>query len=249
MQAFLTVFMFAILTGCIPMKAVFLGMPDNKDIDRFPFSTIESSTDCFRFYTDKGRTGSKIRVNEWSSGSPFFVTLDELNKHRPVRSFLVIRNDTLLYEFYGDGISEETLHPSYSVAKSFTSALIGIVIDEGHIKSERDFVLDHIPELKGISGSEELRIEHLLNMTSGIKYSLRSDAILYYGNDVTKAWKLIEFENRPGTKQQYLNVNVQLLGLILYRATGKMPSEYLTEKIWKPINMCNNAIWTVDKKG
>ena len=238
-----------LFNACIPIKAVFLGAPDKKDILRFRSSKIEAGDDCFQFENDVSGIGPKIRVNEWSSGSPDFVSLDELNRHRPVRSFLVIRNDTLLYSFYGQGTTEMDVNASYSVAKSFTSALIGIAIQDGFIDSERDLVIDHVPELKDIPGAEDLRIEHLLNMTSGMKYRLKTDAVLYYGNDVKKALKHIEFECTPGTKQQYLNINVQLLGIILHRATGKKPSEYLSEKIWKPLGMCSNAIWTTDKKG
>ena len=237
------------LSGCIPFKAVFLGAPDNKDIQRFPSSTIEAGNDCFQFHADRSGIANRIKVNEWGSGSPYFVSLDQLATNHSTRSLLVIKNDTLLYSYYGEGTDSDDLNASYSVAKSFTSALIGIAIQEGHIKSERDFVSDYLPELKEIEGSETLRIEHLLNMTSGIKYKLQTDAVLYYGGNVAKTLKQVEFTSAPGTYQEYLNVNIQMLGLIIHRATGKKPSEYLTEKIWKPINMCSNATWTVDKKG
>lgn len=238
-----------LLGGCIPFKAVFLGAPDKKDIVRFRSSEIEAGEPCFRFYQDNSEIGQHIKVNEWSSGSPDFVGLDELANRHKTRSLLVIKNDTLLYEYYGQGTNAESLGASYSMAKSFTSALIGIAIKEGHIKSERDLVVDYLPVLTTYDQSKNLRVEHLLNMTSGIKYSLQADAIVYYGSDVTKALKHIEFECEPGTKQLYLNINIQMLGLIIQKATGKKPSEYLTEKIWKPLNMCSDATWTTDKKG
>ena len=236
-------------SGCIPVKSIFLGAPDKNDIKRFKSSTILAGEDCFQFHEDESGTASRLRVNEWSSGSPYFVTLDELAKNHATRSFLIIKNDTLLYSYYGEGTNAQDLNASYSVAKSFTSALIGIAIDEGLIKSERDFVVDYLPELKEVERAGQLRIEHLLNMTSGIKYKLKTDAVLYYGIDVAKTLKYIEFSRKPGTYQEYLNINIQILGLILQRATGKKPSEYLTDKIWKPLEMCSNATWTVDKKG
>ena len=52
----------------------------------------------------------------------------------------------------------------------------------------------------------------------------------------------------PGTKQHYLNINIELLGLVLKRATGISPSKYLEDKIWKPIGMCSNGVWSTDKK-
>tara|TARA_R110000868_G_scaffold210612_1_gene460690 strand:+ start:182 stop:1336 length:1155 start_codon:yes stop_codon:yes gene_type:complete len=238
-----------LFSGCALTRGVFLGFPDKKDIHRFPSSEIAAGTDCFQFYEDVNVISENLKVTDWSSGSPYFVTLNQLNESRPVRSMLIIRNDTLLYDFHGQKTTALDLNTSYSVAKSFTSALIGIAIEEGKIKSVHDKVVDYIPELKRIPKSEKLELEHLLNMTSGFKLKLITDAQLYYGNDVLKALKNVEFEHEPGTYQEYINLDVQLLGLILHRATGKKASEYLSEKIWKPINMCSDAIWTVDKKG
>jgi CubicO group peptidase (beta-lactamase class C family) len=65
--------------------------------------------------------------------------------------------------------------------------LIGIAVDEGHIKSEKDAVIKYIPELKNTAYAEQLTIEHLLNHTSGIKYNLAMDATIYYGRNSLKA--------------------------------------------------------------
>lgn len=244
----LIVFSFSV-TGCFLARGVFLGYPDSKDISRFRSNKIEAGDECFEFKIDESGVGGRLKVNDRTSGSPYFVTLNELSNSRPVRSFLVIRDDTLLYSFYGKKITDESYHPSYSIAKSYTSALIGIAIKEGHINSVHDRVVDHIPELKMLEGSDKLEVEHLLNMTSGFKLKLSTDAVIYYGNDILKALKQIEFSHTPGTYQEYININVQLLGLILHRSTGVKPSEYLSQKIWQPINACSDAIWTSDKKG
>lgn len=237
------------LSGCFAVRGVFLGYPDSNDIHRFSSNAIESGKDCFQFKTDESGVGEGLKVNDRTSGSPYFVTLEELNNSRPVRSFLVIKNDTVLYSFYGKKITEETLHPSYSIAKSYTSALIGIAIKEGHINGVHDKVIDYIPELESLDGADKLEIEHLLNMTSGFKLKLSTDAVIYYGNNVLKALNQIEFAHAPGTYQEYININVQLLGLILHRSTGMKASEYLSQEIWQPINACSDAIWTIDKKG
>ncbi len=236
-------------SGCALMRGIFLGYPDAKDILRFPASEVAAGDDCFEFHFDVNGITKSLKVTDWSSGSPYFVTLDALNLSRPVRSMLIIRNDTLLYEFYGQKTTYSDLSPSYSVAKSFTSALIGVAINEGDIESVRDKVVDYLPELKGVPMADKLEVKHLLNMTSGIKLKLKTDAEIYYGNDVVHALRSVEFTHRPGTYQEYVNLNVQLLGIILHRATGKRPSEYLSEKLWKPMAACSNAIWTTDKKG
>ncbi len=231
------------------MKAIFFGRPDGKDINRSPSERIASSENCFEFFREENGIGRRVRVNDWGDGKPFLVSLEALKNKHKVRSLTVIRNDTILYEGYGMGKTASDVHASYSIAKSFTSALIGIAISEGHIGSVRDLVTDHIPELKGMEHADDLRIEHLLNMTSGIRYRLRNDAVIYYGRDVTKALGHVQFAHRPGTFQEYVNINVQLLGIILQRATDMTPAAYMTQKLWKPLGMCSDALWTIDRKG
>lgn len=238
-----------LLSGCVGMRTIFLGMPDEKDIYRFDSNPIAANDDCFEFHQDVRGVMKNFRVTDWSSGSPYFVPLDRLNESHTVRSMLVIKNDTLLYEFYGQKTTASDLNASFSVAKSFTSALVGIAISEGYIKSVHDKVTEYLPELKDVTGAEKLEVEHLLNMTSGFKLKLPTMVKLYYGNDVLKTLKTIEFAHEPGTYQEYINLNVQLLGIILHRATGMVPSEYLSEKLWKPIHACSDALWTRDRNG
>ena len=235
-------------SGCALMRGLTYGWPDHKDIHRFPSTSIEAGKECFEFDRNL-EAGDGLKVTDWSTNSPFFVTIDELTNTRPVRSFVIIKSDSILYEFYKKGLTSKDVHPSYSMSKSFTSALIGIAISEGKIGSVRDKVSDYLDEFKEIESAEELLVEHLLNMTSGFKHLLKTDAQLYYGNDVSVTIKDIEFAHKPGTKQEYLNINVQLLGMILHRTTGMKPADYLSEKIWKPIQTCDNALWTEDRKG
>jgi CubicO group peptidase (beta-lactamase class C family) len=237
-----------LLVSCIPIRSLFLGHPDEKDLKRFKGTIIHSGDACFEFRKNTKSIGSEIKINDWTRDIPFFMTLDSFASTHAIRSFLIIQNDTLKYEYYGDKLSKTDLHSSYSIAKSFTSTLIGIAIEEGFIKSEQDAVVKYLPELENVPQAKKLTIEHLLNHTSGIKYRLETDAKIYYGRNALKTLRKIKFENSPGTKQHYLNINVELLGLILKRATGISPSKYLEDKIWKPIQMCSNGIWSVDEK-
>ncbi len=246
--AIILCFVLLSMTACLPPSSLLLGRPDKKDLERFDHRVIEAGDDCFTFHSSTGTIGQRVKVNDWTSDLPFFVGLDELVESHAVRSFLVIRKDTILYEYYGEETKADDLHSSYSIAKSFTSALIGVAIEEGKIYSEQDLVIKYIPELKGAVEFETLTIEHLLNHTSGIKYRLDVDATIYYGRNSLKALDKIEFEYPPGTHQHYVNMNTHLLGLIIHRATGKYPARYLEEKIWKPIGMCSNGIWAIDKK-
>jgi len=237
-----------LLNSCIPVRSVFLGNPDDKDITRFKNAVIHSGNECFEFKKEMNSSVKRLKIDDWTRDIPFFLPLDTFAPTHKIRSLLIIQNDTVKYEYRDKKINEQALHSSYSIAKSFTSALIGIAIEEGYIKSEQDAVIKYIPELAKVPDADKLTIEHLLNHTSGIKYNLATDATIYYGRNSLKVLKQIRFETRPGTKQHYLNINVELLGLILKRATGITPSKYLEDKIWKPIQMCSDGVWSVDEK-
>lgn len=226
-----------------------MGRPHAKDLTRFKGAVVHAGNLCFEFKTATHPAGETIKVNDWTKDIPFFMPLDTFTAlHHSIRSLLVIQHDTVIYQYYGKNSSSQQLHPSYSIAKAFTSALIGIAIDEGFIKNVQEPVIKYIPELANTPNADKLTIEHLLNQTSGIHYSLAMDATIYYGRNILKAMPRIRFDHMPGTKQHYLNINIELLGLVLKRATGVAPSKYLEEKIWQPIGMCNNGVWSVDEK-
>jgi hypothetical protein len=98
-------------------------------------------------------------------------SLREILESNNTLAFIVLKNNTILYEkYYGDYTSESNL-PSFSAAKSLISALVGIAIDEGLIGSVNDRVLTYLPELEG-KGVDTLTIRHLLTMSSGFDFDL-----------------------------------------------------------------------------
>lgn len=239
----------SMLVGCLPFRAMYLTHPDAKDLKRIHAEKLKASEDSFHFAKEAIPSAAALKINDWSKDIPFFLPLQSFVKTHKLRSFLIIQEDTIRFEHYGAQTSEADIHPSYSIAKSFTSVLIGIAIDEGLIKSEKDLVMDYLPELKSIAPEfEVLQIEHLLNHTSGIKYSLALDATIYYGNNTYPAFKRIQFQHSPGSVQHYLNINVHLLGAILVKVTKNPLHSYLQEKIWTPLGMESDGLWLTGKK-
>ena len=150
--------------------------------------------------------------------------------------------------------NDETLQvPSFSMAKSFTSALMGIAVSEGYIEDVHDPVTKYLPELKD-PALKDVTLEHLLNMRSGIKsrefyYSPFSDvAKYYYGRNIPKYVKKTKVEREPDERFHYNSLNTQLLGMTVKRATGKPLATYLEEKIWKPLGMEFPASWSIDSR-
>jgi len=138
------------------------------------------------------------------------------------------------------------------VAKSFGSALIGIAVDEGHIKSIDEPITNYIPELDG-EGFKAITIRHLISMSSGLKYHENGmpwgdDAKTYYYPDLRKLALTVEIEELPGLHFHYDNYHPLLVGMILERSTGQTVAHYLQEKIWKRLGMEFPASWSLDSK-
>ncbi len=182
--------------------------------------------------------------------------LDENLQQTETASFLVIKNDTVVYEKYFDGFNRQSLFPSFSVAKSFVSTLVGIAFEEGKIKSLQEPFTNYIPELlKKDKRFGNITIQHLLDMRSGIKwseggYGLKDDAIkLGFRPNMWKHIMKIKIDTEPKDDSEYKSINTMLLGIIIKIATGKELVNYLQEKIWQPLGMETAANWNTDKKG
>ncbi len=188
-------------------------------------------------------------------GKKSIVVEEELKRTR-TDGLLIIKNGKIIHESYGEEANENTNHISWSVAKSFISALFGIAIEEGYIDSINDPVTKYVPYLKG-SAYDGPSIKDVLQMSSGAKFNedykdFNSDInklgrIFGLGGSLDKFAKGLEKEREPGTYNHYVSVDTQVLGMILVRTTGKSISEYMEEKLWKKIGTEQDAFWLVDK--
>jgi len=162
-----------------------------------------------------------------------------------------ISNDSLVMEKYWDGYSDSSLSGSFSMAKSFTSVLLGVAIREGKIKSVNQPVGDFIPDFK-TGDKAAVTIKDVLTMSSGTDWNesylnpLSITAELYYGTDVTKTALAVKMKDTPGKVHYYKSGDTQLLGLVIEKATGVSLSEYAAEKLWKPMGAVHPALWSVD---
>ncbi len=171
---------------------------------------------------------------------------DAFLERENTQAFIVIQNDAILFEKYFNETGRDSLLTSFSVAKSFASALIGIAITEGYIHSVDDPITDYLPELAARDpGFEDITIRHLLMMASGLDYQNMRWAILngddplttYYPDQRKAALEFPQIINPPGEYFQYNKYHPQLLGMILERTTGKTVTQYMQEKIWDPLGM------------
>lgn len=169
--------------------------------------------------------------------------------------FMVIHNDSVRFEQYYLGHSLGNQHISWSMAKSYVSALFGIAMAEGDIKSIEQKVEEYLPELKG-SGYEGVRIKDVLQMSSGVRFNedygdLSSDINRWgrafaFGSSQDKFAASLVREREPGTYNHYVSINTHVLGMIIVKATGKSLTEYLHDKLWEPMGCEYDSYWLTD---
>jgi CubicO group peptidase (beta-lactamase class C family) len=248
------VFLLLILGLCSSCGSLFkyrkAGLPSENDYKFFANRRIESGTEPFRFQTagKDFNLGQTIELDSRKIDASDETLEKFLIAHRTL-SFLIIRNDTILYQYFDHSLKDSSIVTSFSVAKAFVSALVGIAISEGKIPDKNTSIVSYFPELAN-QGFEPVTIEHLLDHTSGIHFKESKNHVggaleFYWGNNLSKDIFNIHPVFPPGEHFEYSNINSQLLGLILERATGMKLSQYLQEKIWKPIGMEYPASWSL----
>ena len=184
--------------------------------------------------------------------------LAEYLSRRHIRAFVVIRDDTVLYERYLEGYGPATTSSSFSVAKSVTSALLGRALESGAVRSLDDSVTTYLPELARNAAYRGVTIRQLLGMTSGIAYTrtsghawhdLRSsDARFFYTSSLERSLMGQHREDPPGLRWAYKDSDAEALGWILARATGRTIGQQLEEGIWRPMGAEFDASWDLDRK-
>jgi CubicO group peptidase (beta-lactamase class C family) len=175
-------------------------------------------------------------------------------------ALIIVHDGKVRLERYGLGFDAAGRWTSFSVAKSMTSTLVGAAIRDGHIRSMDDKVSDYIAEMKG-SAYDDVSIRQLLTMTSGVRWNEdygdpNSDVARFNNHQpepgvetLVSYLRRLPREAPPGTRWHYSTGETNLVGVLIGRATGKPLSAYLSEKIWGPAGMEQQATWILSKTG
>ena len=237
-----------------PIAAIKLGLaPASKTPDLMPAHIIEPADNRNAWSTATAQLPATVEYDGEAISLEKFMTETKTN------AFLVIKDGKLVYENYFNGKDKNTLLPTYSVAKTLTSIMIGQLITAGKLK-ESDTFVSILPEYKVGTDFDKVTIKDLLDMNSGIGVSDNYPtgpsgwgvgiAQMYASTDVPwwlhhnqKMWE------KPGTKPEYRSVNTQLLGMVIKKLVGTTVSEYFQKNVWQPIGAQNQAKWNVDHIG
>jgi CubicO group peptidase (beta-lactamase class C family) len=247
------------------MKALVANLPTNTDV---LFWTVDQRDAAFRAMD---RIPILAKANIIEAGDDVYplpqgklldvgVDVDAYMKDQRTAGLIIIHDGKVRLEKYGLGFSRDGRWTSFSVAKSLTSTLVGAAMRDGYIKSIDDKVSAYIPDLKG-SAYDDVSIKQLLTMTSGVKWNedygdKNSDVARFNshkaedGMDVTVSYmRKLPREAPAGTKWVYKTGETNLIGVLVSQATKKPLSQYLSEKIWAPFGMEQDASWLLGPTG
>lgn len=211
----------------------------------------------------------------WATASPAEVGLDgemllqavdRINngEYANVHSLLIAKDGKLVFEEYFDGhiweyaaeryegpmatFDRDTQHTIMSVTKAFTSALIGIAIEEGFIEDEHELLFDFFPGYAQLADERKgtITLEHLLTMSSGLEWNeagtsysdIENDLIQLFVVEDPVAYILAKpLLHEPGTHWNYSGGDVNLLGEIIRQSTGQRMDEYAEERLFEPLGI------------
>lgn len=232
-----------VLSSCYVVKAYRFRKFELTDLGKFKATALQKSDQPFRFF-DSGESPFPLRAY-----------LDSNLANSLTYGFLVIRNDSILYEKYFSNLAASDIFPSFSVAKSFVGTLVQIAHQEGKIKSLHDPVTLYLPWLlRSDRAWAYITVQNLLDMRTGVKsdetYNSPFSDVIQLGFTRNMMARLKKLKVVPGSREfAYKSVNTQLLGAVVESATGETLAGYLQEKIWKPMGMESGANWQTDAKG
>jgi CubicO group peptidase (beta-lactamase class C family) len=180
-------------------------------------------------------------------------TLKSINKANGTVAYVIIKNDSIWFENYYDGFDESSQTNSFSMAKSYVSALLGKAIMDGHIKSVDQPVSDFITEFS-TGKAAKMTVGDLSSMASGTNWdeayysplSIKTRA--YFDDDLDKVMLGLKMDKDPGPAYKYASGDTQMLAMVIERATGEKLYNYLTESFWKPLGSEHPTIWQVDSE-
>ena len=218
----------------------------------FPVSTLAPSDLPYRWPNQQSILLPESFEHD-NQSSDLAAFLDETD----TVALLVIHNGQIRYEHYWITGGETVAWPSWSVAKSFVSALVGIAIRDGFIDSVNDPVTRYLPELSG-SGYDGVSIKDILQMSSGARWNEdysdfgsdinRLGRILALGGSLDRFIAKIEPERPPGTYNRYNSADTQVLGRLLVAVSGQTLSDYMHAALWSPLGAESNGHWLLDNE-
>ncbi len=210
--------------------------------------------------TVKINAGTHVRELPEGPTLKLDLDIDAYMQSQNSAAILVLHKGEIRLERYGLNQTMDGRWTSFSVAKSITSTLVGAAIKDGHIRSLEDKVSDYISALRG-SVYDDVTIYQLMTMTSGVKWNedygdptsdvamFRSAQSVEGEASIVSYLKHLPRAHEAGQVFNYSTGETNLIGILVAEATSIPIAEYLSDKIWKPFGMQQDATWVLSETG
>lgn len=223
--------------------------------EAFPYRAVHGAGDVYQLRRSAARSFSPRY--SWE-GKEYGI--DEHLTRTHTSAILILKGNDIIYEKYLQGSGPRTQFFSFSAAKSITSTLVGLAIQDGYIKDLNDPLATYAPFLSQ-GPYAKVTIKQALQMLSGIAFD---EATYDFNNQkfpfsrahteaiVEQRYRFVEAANtltrttEPDKRWIYNTMNTALLGVVLENATGKRVAKYMEERLWKPAGMEGPALWYLD---
>ena len=180
-------------------------------------------------------------------------------EERSVTALVILDEGDLVHESYHLGTGPDDLRISWSVAKSYLSALMGTLVADGTIPDLDAPVTDYAPLLEG-SAYEGASIRDVLQMQSGVTFD---EDYLDYDSDINRMGRALalgrsmdrfaaDLEARdrdPGEQWQYVSIDTHVIGMVIRGATGRSIPDLLSERVIAPLGLEREPYYITDGEG
>ncbi|HOO47494.1 MAG TPA: serine hydrolase domain-containing protein, partial [Deltaproteobacteria bacterium] len=222
------------MTSCHVGRYFWRNVADINDYRIFPADTIAAAASARHFAQSASPADDPPKAG--LNTSLDLIRLLELTRST---AFLVLENDTLRMQWYGEGFDSTSILPSFSIAKSVLSVSIAMAVAEGSLPSIETRVQRYLPE--GMDTSlGKLSFRHLLDMRAGLNFKERYHtpfspmAKFYYGRRLHRYMRNLRVIREPGHEYEYQGAASQIAGIALEQAIGRSYCEFLSERLFEP---------------
>ena len=214
----------------------------NKNIFSLLFSALLFSLSVSATYFPDNQSWIKSSPEEEGVSTEKVNKLLDLSfSDDATQAVVVVKNGKIISEKYADGYDIDSHGTSWSMAKSYYAALVGISIDRGEIKSLDERVSSYLDYFN--DERSDITIRDLLDMSSGLDFPSHEHEKMFFQTDHLAYAKEVGVEKDAGIKFEYNNVNSMLIGDILFQATGKKADLLFIERILKPLQIDDYKLW------
>lgn len=218
-----------------------------------------SNMDSAFLHTTVGRGDGPTSALSYGPETTLPATVDPWIETRSVTALVVLKSGKIVYENYFQGTTAEDRRISWSVAKSYLSVLVGILLDEGKIDSIDDPITKYAPSLKD-TAYDGATLRNVLQMASGVVFD---EDYLDKGSDINRMGRVLALGGKmddfaagltetfaePGEMWQYVSIDTHVVGMVVRGATGRSVADLLSEKVITPLGLEYDPYYLTDGVG